>query len=77
MNDTRDITVTVLNRPRNTLQPETSQDVIFNHDNELQARQSELEEAIGFLQLQVNDLKAKRDLLRQVGIDLAVMEEED
>jgi hypothetical protein len=74
MSSTREIRVTVATRALDGREPETTQGVIAKHDAELAARQAELEEAITFLHLQVNDIKAKRELLNQVGADIELVE---
>jgi len=74
MSSTREIKVTVATCALDGREPETTQGVIAKHDAELAARQAELEEAITFLQIQVNDIKVKRELLSQVGADIKLVE---
>jgi hypothetical protein len=76
MSSTREIKVTVNTRNLDGREPETTQGVIAKHDAELAARQAELEEAITFLRLQVNDIKAQRELLSLVEADIALVEAE-
>lgn len=71
---TREIKVTVQSRPRDGRDPETVSGVIAQHGSRLADEQAELEEAIAFLTLRVNDIKAKRELLSQVGADIELVE---